>query len=175
MSDDLIKYTIPFRALKDGMHEFSFDVDKTFLEQFSETDFDAVDAEVKVIVNKKTLVTTFHFKAKGVVTTMCDRCLDSLEVEVEGENTLFLKFGSEHEELAENVIVLAESENEINVAQYIYELLMLSLPLRYTHGIDVDGNSTCNEEMIEKLASYSVQPEEEVDPRWAELKKLINN
>ncbi len=146
MSDNLIKYIIPFRALKDGIHKFSYDVDKTFLEQFSETDFDAVNANIEVVINKKTLVTTFQFKLKGNITTICDRCLDAVTIEIAGENTLFLKFGNEHEELAEDVIVLAESENEINIAQYIYELLMLNLPLQYTHAIDDDGNSTCNEE-----------------------------
>ncbi len=175
MSHSLIKYIVPFRALKDGVHEFTFDVDKAFLTYFSETDLDAVNTKVKLTIHKKTLVTTFRFELKGVITTVCDRCLDTVTVEIKGENTLFLKFGSEHEELAENVIVLSESENEINVAQYIYELFMLSLPLKYIHADDVEGNSTCNQEMIEKLESYSVQPEEESDPRWAELKKLINN
>ena len=77
--------------------------------------------------------------------------MEDLEIDVEGENSLYLKFGEEHEELADDVIVLAESENEINVAQYIYELFTLSLPLSLVHPEDENGNSTCNEKNDSKI------------------------
>ncbi|WP_421921100.1 YceD family protein [Marinifilum sp.] len=171
----LSKYTIPFKGLKDGLHEFEFKVDRKFFAYFQEDDVYQAEADVKVSFNKKTLVTTLEFKLKGSLKVACDRCLEDLEIKVEGENSLHLKFGEEHEELADDVIVLAESENEINVAQYIYELFELSLPLSFVHPDDEDGNSTCNEIMIQKLNDLSVNEEEKIDPRWNELRKLIDN
>jgi uncharacterized metal-binding protein YceD (DUF177 family) len=169
------KYTIPFRGLKDGLHEFDFKVNQEFFNHFQEEDVYQGEADVKVSFNKKTLVTTLKFELKGKLNVACDRCLEELEIEVEGENSLHLKFGEEHEELADDVIVLAESENEINVAQYIYELFELSLPLSFVHPDDEEGNSTCNEKMIQKLNDLSVNEEEKIDPRWNDLRKLIDN
>ena len=69
--------------------------------------------------------------------------------------------------------VVPDSENEIEIAQYIYELILLSFPINFIHPDDEDGFSTCNEEMMQKLESHS-EPEV-IDPRWNELKKLIDN
>jgi uncharacterized metal-binding protein YceD (DUF177 family) len=169
------KYTIPFKGLKDGLHEFDFKVDQAFFEHFQEEDVYQAEADVKITFNKKTLVTTLKFELKGKLSVACDRCLEELEIKVEGENSLYLKFGEEHEELADDVIVLADSDNEINVAQYIYELFELSLPLSFVHFEDENGNSTCNEKMIQKLNDLSVNEEEKIDPRWDDLRKLIDN
>lgn len=173
--DNLTKYTIPFRGLKDGLHEFDFRVDQEFFKHFQEEDVYQGEANVKISFNKKTLVTTFRFELEGKINVACDRCLDELEVEIEGESFLYLKFGEEHEELAEDVIVLADSDNEINVAQYIYELFSLNLPMSFVHPEDENGNSMCNEKMIQKLKNLSVNEEEKIDPRWNDLRKLIDN
>lgn len=173
--ENLTKYTIPFKGLKDGLHEFKFDVDPEFFKFFQTEDVYQGEGTVNVAFEKKTLVTSLRFELKGKLTVACDRCLEELILDVEGENFLYLKFGEEHEDLAEDVIVLAESENEINVAQYIYELFTLSLPLSFIHPDDEEGNSTCNEEMIQKLNDLSVNEEDKIDPRWNDLRKLIDN
>ena len=173
--DYLAKYTIPFKGLKDGKHEFDFTIDQKFFEQFQTEDVYQVEANVKISFEKKTLVMSLKFELDGRMNVACDRCLDQLELDVKGENFLYVKFGEEHEELAEDVIVLSESENEINVAQYIYELFSLSLPLSFVHPEDKDGNSTCNEKMIQKLNDLSVNEDEKIDPRWDDLRKLIDN
>lgn len=173
--DYLAKYKIPFKGLKDGIHEFEFTIDPKFFECFQIEDPYQAEASVKVTLNKKTLVMTLKFELNGIMNVACDRCLDPLELEIEGENSLYVKFGDEHEELAEDVIVVSESENEIEIAQYIYELFSLSLPLSFIHPEDEDGNSLCNENMIQKLNDLSVDDEKKIDPRWNDLRKLIDN
>lgn len=172
--DYLAKYTIPFKGLKDGKHEFDFTIDQEFFEQFQTEDVYQAEASVKVSFNKKTLVTTLKFELDGNLKTVCDRCLDEMEIEVSGENSLYLKFGEEHEELADDVVVISDSENEIKIAHYIYELFSLSLPLSFVHPEDENGDSTCNSKMIEKLDEFSVNEEDKIDPRWNDLKKLFD-
>jgi uncharacterized protein len=43
------------------------------------------------------------------------------------------------------------------------------------HPEDKNGKSTCDPEMLEKLRKHVVIIDSEADPRWNELKKLINN
>jgi uncharacterized metal-binding protein YceD (DUF177 family) len=173
--DYLTKYTIPFKGLKDGKHEFDFIIDQKFFEQFQKEDAYQADASVKVTLEKKTLVMTLKIEIEGKMNVACDRCLDRFDMEVSGESSVYIKFGEENEELAEDVIVISEAVNELETAQYIYELFSLSLPLNFIHPEDENGDSTCNEEMIQKLNEHIVKDEENIDPRWNDLRKLIDN
>ncbi len=171
--DYLAKYTIPFKGLEDDTHEFEFMADEEFFEHFEfDNDFQG-QVSVKATLLKRTLVMTLVLEIAGEINVACDRCLDRFPFQITGESSLFIKFGEKHEELADDVVVVPDSENEIEIAQYIYELILLNFPINFIHPDDEDGFSTCNEEMIQKLESHSEQ--EEVDPRWNELKKLIDN
>lgn len=173
--DYLAKYTIPFKGLKDGKHELEFTFEPEFFTHFQTEDAYQGKGTFLVRIDKKSLVTTLEFELHGKITVACDRCLEKMELDVEGENKLFVKFGEEHQELADDVIVISDSESEIRIAHYIYELFSLSLPLSFVHPEDEDGNSTCNEKMLNKLSEFSIPEEEEqIDPRWSELKKLID-
>ena len=171
----LAKYTIPFKGLKDGKHEFDFTIDQKFFEHFQKDDAYQVDASVKVTLEKKTLVMTLTIEIDGKINVPCDRCLDKFDMKVRGESSVYVKFGDENEELAEDVIVISEAVNELETAHYIYELFSLSLPLSFVHKDDENGDSTCNEEMIQKLSDHTVKDEEIIDPRWNDLRKLIDN
>ena len=86
----------------------------------------------------------------------------------------------EDEELSDDVITISRDEFQINVAQYLYEMVILGLPIKRVHPSDKNGNSQCDPEMIAKLGEYLVDSdisEEEpiVDERWNELRKIINN
>jgi uncharacterized metal-binding protein YceD (DUF177 family) len=51
---------------------------------------------------------------------------------------------------------------------------MLALPIRKIHPNDSDGKSKCNPAMLQKLNDLRAE-EPESDPRWDQLKKLMNN
>jgi uncharacterized metal-binding protein YceD (DUF177 family) len=52
---------------------------------------------------------------------------------------------------------------------------MLALPLKRVHTIDKHGKNTCDPVMIKKLEEFIIVEEKENDPRWDELKKLMND
>jgi uncharacterized metal-binding protein YceD (DUF177 family) len=64
------------------------------------------------------------------------------------------------------------------MAQYIYESIVLSVPLRRIHPGVKDGSLT---EVIEKLESLAPkenkesEQKNEIDPRWENLKKLLTD
>jgi uncharacterized metal-binding protein YceD (DUF177 family) len=117
----------------------------------------------------------FDFILKGSVIVTCDRCLDDLEVPVDFSSKLFVKFGDTTEEQTDEIIVLSHAEHELDISQYIYEFAHLSLPFKRVHP-DKKGKSTCNKEMLKKLDEYIIRNEqEETDPRWDDLKNLLNH
>ncbi len=192
--DKLKDYSIEFVGLKDARHEWDFDLKASFFELLEDTLVQGGDFKCKVILDKSATLLTFSFEINGECLHPCDDCLDEIVVPIHAVGKLYVKFGEEYEELSDEIIVIKRDEHQINIAQYIYEFIVLSLPLRVVHPEDEEGNSTCNQEMINKLSNYLVsevnegesdfkeefdeqgeESEGEIDPRWASLKKLIDN
>ncbi len=170
------QYVIAYKGLKDGLHLFDFKVDDLFFESFEESEIEKGDVNIHVTLNKKPTILEFLFEIDGKVTVSCDRCLDPVELEIEYEAPLYVKFGDETHEETDELYVISEQETEIDLAQFIYEFIHLSLPYRRVHPDDKNGNSTCNKEMLKRLEELSVNEEKpDTDPRWNNLKDLFNN
>lgn len=165
-----IDYTISFTALEIGEHNFDFKVDKSLFEKFENDDLLNSNVDLKVKLIKEERVLTFNFYFKGVLNVLCDRCLEPLDFKIEGEKNLFVKFGEEYSEedsLDDDIIIIPNTEHEIDLSHYIYELILLQIPIKCSH-----PKGKCNRDMIERINNAEPQIEQEVDPRWAELKKI---
>jgi uncharacterized metal-binding protein YceD (DUF177 family) len=94
---------------------------------------------------------------------------------VECENRLLVKFGTGKDESDPEIITLPRDEDELDLRQYLYEYIHLALPIQRIHPDDAKGESTCDPSMLLKLKEHLVVEEIKSDPRWDELKKLIND
>jgi uncharacterized protein len=175
----LDRFKIEFGALGEGEHEFEFEVNDKFFEQYENSPVEHGNLDVLVTVNKDAGMMLVDFTIEGVVTLPCDRCADDLELELSGFNELVVKFGTTEEEESEDVIVLPPKEHVLNVAQYIYEYITVMIPIRNVHPDDELGNSTCDPETLKELKRLRIhdKTEEEIksDPRWDILKNINLN
>ena len=152
-----------------------FDIVDKFFDDYEQSEITKGKVKAEVDLDKRTSMLEFHFRIAGNVTIICDRCLDEFEMPIEYEATLFVKFGDTSEEQTDEIIVLSHNEFEIDVAQYIYEFVHLSLPYKRVHPNDSKGRSTCNKEMLKKLDEYIIREnKEDNDPRWDDLQNLLN-
>ncbi|TRX72604.1 DUF177 domain-containing protein [Carboxylicivirga sp. M1479] len=178
--DRLRNYGISFKGLKEGKHLFNYEIGAEFFELFEQPLIEKGKLIADVELNKSSALLTLTFKVKGEVETVCDNCLETLTLPVENESLMYIKFGEEYDEPTDEIIVLPHEENEINVAQLIYEFICVVLPIRHVHPENEDGSVTCNAEMLNQLDNYLVEErtEEEqaddIDPRWAALKNLVD-
>lgn len=154
MINKLSKYIIPFYGLKDGIYEFNFLIDNNFFELFEYSEIKKGSINVKVELVKKLQLMELHFDINGNIDINCDRCLDNFLLPVSYKTILYVKTGDIFEEIDDNIIKIPYSENEINISQYIYEFINLSLPYRRVHPNDSDGQSLCNKQMLEKINQY---------------------
>jgi uncharacterized metal-binding protein YceD (DUF177 family) len=169
----LRNFTIPFRGLKDGKHEFEFVADNSFFEQFDLSEVKKGLVRIIVELVKHAQFLELHFRVKGKVTVTCDRCLDPFVLGIEHQAVLYIRFGERSYEQSEEVVILANSANEIRLDQYVYEYIHLALPYQRIHP-EIDGLSGCNPEMMQKLADHTTDEESDSrDPRWDKLKGLI--
>ena len=175
----LDRFRIQFGSLTNGEHEFEFEIDDKFFEQFEQSKIKHAFFDVLVTVNKKESMLLIDFTMEGTVTMPCDRCGEDVDIEISGYNELAVKFGDETGEESEDVIVISPKENDINVAQFIYEYVTLMVPMRHLHPNDEQGNSTCNPETLKKLEALLHHQEKQdakpIDPRWEILKNINPN
>ncbi|MBM3917689.1 MAG: DUF177 domain-containing protein [Sphingomonadales bacterium] len=165
-------FVIPFVGLKLGLHEFEFDIDKSFFESLPYSLIEDGRLSAFLELEKKETMLIANLEIVGYIFTTCDRCTEPLSQEIEGEFTLYYTFGKEESE-DENLIILAPESYQIDISQPLYELISLSMPAKLVH-----EEGECNEEMVALLAKYqqpltnSKPDQDDIDPRWSALKNL---
>ena len=172
------EYIITFKGLKDGKHQFNYVIDKDFFSLFDEPLYNDGDIKVNISMNKGMQMLVFDFDIKGTVLSVCDICLEPINVSVNYQSKLYVKFGEQYDETAEDIIVIPHEEYEFDLKHILYDLIVTSLPIRHLHKVNKNGKSGCNPEMLKKLEEYKTEEsnvdQNSMDPRWEELKKLID-
>ena len=166
----LKNFVIPFKGLSIGVHQFGWEIDKKFFEEVENSEIHDAKLSVSLSFEIQERMFILHFEIDGYVVVKCDRCLYDLKLPVTTDQTLFVKFGDEDLEETEDIIVIPETDYQIDVSRSIYEFVVLSLPMRKIHGEDENGKSLCNVEMLNKMNEYA--GEKKTDPRWDKLKNL---
>ncbi len=168
-------YNIAFRGLSQGKHTFEYEVGTKFFSEFDGGVVEEGDVNVCLTLEKQSALMILTFDFEGKVSVQCDRCLEIYDQPIEGSDQVFVKFGEKEFEDGDEVIWVGANDNQLNVAQLIYEFICLAVPIKRIHPVDKNGNSTCDPEMIEKLDKYIIKNEGETNPLWNDLKKLLNN
>jgi uncharacterized metal-binding protein YceD (DUF177 family) len=167
-------YAVRISGLADGDHDFSFLLDRKFFASLEQPEVETGNVKADVILEKKHGLISLHFKLKGEVEVVCDRCLDLFMAEVSTKQSVFVKLGDTPGEVEDDVIMIHRDDHEIEVGQLMYEFVILALPCKRIHPVDKQGVSTCNPEMIRRLNDHKgySETEEKRDPRWDALKDL---
>ena len=87
------------------------------------------------------------------------------------ELKLIVKFGEAYIDDIEDILILPHAEYQLNVAQYIYEVIVLALPTKRVHPGVKDGTLKSN--VLEKLKELEIKKQKEIDPRWDKLNELL--
>lgn len=181
-------YKIPLRSLSEGKHEYKYHLDNGFFSLLDDGTADIKKGDLDVVLSVKKISNTFelNFDIKGTAHVPCDRCLDDIKMEVDTQNRLFVKFGAEYSEESDEVVVIPEEDGEINISWFLYEFILLSIPMKRVHPA-----GECNKAMTSKMKKYKatsgddddLADEEDddniddsdnggSDPRWDALKDI---
>ncbi|WP_280645006.1 MULTISPECIES: DUF177 domain-containing protein [unclassified Dysgonomonas] len=181
-------YNIPLRGLSEGKHEFKYDLDNKYFSLIDDGTADVKRGSLQAIVSLKKTSVTFelNFEIKGTVHVPCDRCLDDIAMDVDVKNKLIVKFGKEYSEESDEIVIIPEEDGEINIAWFLYEFIVLSLPTKKVH-----PPGTCNKAMSSKLNKHRAKSSDDEsdddmgdddidtdddssfsDPRWDGLKDV---
>ena len=117
--------------------------------------------------------------AEGFVNVNCDVTNEPYNQAIQSEFSLVVKFGHEYNDDNESILVIPHGAYEVNVAQYIYELIVLAVPQKRIHPGVEDGS--LDSDILKTLEKFSPKgPKEnnsdkDTDPRWDSLKKLLTD
>lgn len=184
-------YKLPLKSLPEGTLNYEYKLDNLFFKNIDGPEFQQGNLDVTLTVKRSGDTFELNFDIAGVIQIPCDLCLDSMDYEVATKEKLFVKFGKEFSDENDNVVIIPESEGELNIAWFLYEFIALTIPLKHVH-----PTGKCNKAMTKKLHKHKAKDaneegmddnqfedddeviadeEVETDPRWDELKNIVDN
>lgn len=127
------EYKLMLKSLPMGKHTFEYHLDKAFFQNMENADVRDADVKVVLDVNHRAEGYELHFHLTGVLTLLCDRCLDELPLELDTEYSLMVQYGDDYNDDSDTVLIIPESDNYLNVAYMIYDTAVLAIPARHVH------------------------------------------
>lgn len=171
-------YKVELKGLKESSATYEWVVGNDFFALVEGEDVQKGNVNVKLTVTKEANLYNLDFELQGNAIVSCDRCLDDLSLPIDTTGDLKIKLGEDFDDDGE-ILIVPEDDGTVNVAWYIYEFIVLSLPLKKVH-----APGKCNREMMSKLSEHLIDEvagdsdesgmeSGEIDPRWNDLKKII--
>lgn len=174
---ELKTFKIPYVGLKTGKHHFDFIVNDAFFSQFDYSPIKAGNFEVQLVLEKTELFMRLDFNITGNMPAICERCTDTFDLAVNVSEQQIVKFVSETPKNAESedeIMFISPSVQELDISQLLYEYIVSAIPLVIKHPEDEQGNSDCNEDILNVLNSNrtttEVPPTSEL---WNKLKDIL--
>ncbi len=165
-----VDYNIDIFKLSNSSHQYNFDFDDSFFDMFEGSFVTKGRGKVDLELLKSDTFIELKFEIAGKIELVCDRSLEPFWNELSLTNKLLLKFGDDWEEISDEILMMPRNEQTINVSQYIYEFIGVSIPMKKLHP------KFNNEDETDNFVYYSEDSDEEnnepIDPRWKKLKDL---
>lgn len=164
-----VDYNIDIFKLSNSSHQYNFEFDDSFFDIFEGSLVDKGRGKIDLILLKSDSFIELKFEIAGKIELVCDRTLEPFWFELKLKNKLLLKFGEEWEEMSDEILMMPRGEQTINVAQYIYEFIGVSIPMKKLHPkFNAEDE---NDDFIYSSEDDS-ENDKSIDPRWKKLKDL---
>jgi uncharacterized metal-binding protein YceD (DUF177 family) len=170
-------FEIAFVGLKPGVHEFNYTVDDTFFEDYQEQDFRNVEAHIRLLLEKNNGFMILRFQVGGKAEVTCDRCSNELPMQLFDDFTVTVKMTEEPEIMNDqeedpDVYYISRGESHLDVKNWIYEFVNLSLPMQKTCEYENMDGPYCNEAAREMLKNMRPDEGPKENPLWKGLEKF---
>ena len=171
-------FIVPLSDLPSGKTLLRWHAEGQFFSAFENSEILDADLIVGVKVEKSGRYAGVEMDVEGTVVVECDRCLGDLELPVSVHPSFSIKFGEAREEQSSapegerEILILSESDADLDLRQVIYDYVCTSLPLMRVHP---DGE--CDPETVKYLhfedEGAAEEPAEPEGNPFAALKDLL--
>lgn len=178
-------YKINLFSLSNKSHQFDFKIEDTFFSCFEDSLIEKGELQVIAILDKSETMIQCTFHIKGAVVLTCDRSLENFDFSIDSEEKIIYKYADEYEEVSEDLIHIPHKRQQLNIAQALYELISIQVPMKKIHPKFVTENEDEFDDEEEDELIYSSNPieleedieaesnnDKDIDPRWKDLLNL---
>lgn len=145
------RYAVAFKELKAGGYDYAFSVDGALFRNYENAEIKDAACLVQVHLERAETQLVFDVRITGEVVVPCDRCLEDCRVPVDFEGRLLVRFSDcPADEYDGEVLWLSPAEREVDLTQYLYESIVLSLPYQRVHPA-----GGCDPEMLKRFRIVS--------------------
>ena len=175
------EFEIAFVGLKQGEHEFNYELTEAFFKERGAEYADNIHANVKLLLEKNTGFLIMKFAVGGNAEVNCDRCGNLLNADLWDEFSMVVKTTEDPGEMNEqeedaDVFYIAKTESHLDISDWLYEFVMLSIPAQHVCGENEKGESLCNADVLQKLEQMRAKTEENnAHSIWTGLDKFKEN
>ena len=187
------QFKIDLNNFPDGIVNYSYELDRKYFDAIDHEEVRKGNVKAELIAKKTIDAFEFNFHLTGTIQIPCDRCLDEMNQEIDTHNRLIVKLGEEYSEESDEIVVIPEVDGAINIAWYLYEFIVLDIPMKHVHepgkcnrmmrtkyrkhqAVDTsdDGEDDLSDDDLNEDEDIDLTDDtaQESDPRWDELKKL---
>lgn len=172
------EFEIAFVGLKPGVHEYNYSISEKFFEAFQQQDFRNCKANVKLLLDKKSSFMLLKFEIGGSLEVTCDRCSNNLPLDLWDEFSITVKMVEDpvvmnEQEDDPDMYYISQSDSHVDVANWIYEFINLSIPFQKVCEFEKMDGPNCNPTVLDLLKK--LEPEEnkvKENPIWKGLEKF---
>lgn len=183
--NELRQYDINIIGLEAKRYEYDYTSGPAFFQALDQQLIKKGTVQTHLVLDKSETMIRLDFSIVGSVERTCDRSLDLYDEAVDTRQTLFLKFADRNEELTDEIELIERNTATINVARYLFDFVVLSMPMKGLHPRFRENEQ--EDDLSEGTLIYSSasaadtgadgdqEAKPAVDPRWEALRKLNNN
>ena len=174
-------YDIAFVGLKQGIHEYQYQVNDKFFEPYQEQDFRNCKANIKLTLDKQNGFMLLKFEVGGALETTCDRCGSStLPMNLWDEFNVVVKLAEDPEQMNASeedpdVHYIGRGESHLHIGDWIYEFVNLSIPMQRMCSEEQMGSDFCNNDVLAMLRKGEENTGGTENPIWKGLEKIKKN
>lgn len=174
-------FEIAFVGLKPGIHEFDYELNEQFFIEKEAQDLANASANVKVSLEKNSGFMLLKFEIGGKADVSCDRCGNPLTMDLWDEFKILVKLVDNPDEMNEqeedpDVVYISRTESHLELSNWLYEFVLLSIPLQRMCNVEEMGGPQCNKEVLEKLKEMEARTRDNnANTLWKDLDKFKDN
>jgi uncharacterized metal-binding protein YceD (DUF177 family) len=174
------EFEIAFVGLKPGITIFEYELGDSFFDQEKSADFNNCNSKIKLLLDRHATFIQLKFEVGGIAEMQCSRCGNSLNIDLWDDFEVVVKMVDNPEELnLENddpdVYYISKTESHLNVHDWIYEFVQLSMPTHPMCEESEIGGPKCNKEVLAMLDKLTEEARKKENPVWKGLDKFRNN
>lgn len=126
-------FRLPIATMSEGEHEYTYHLDGQFFKDLERDEIIDSDVDATVTIVRRGDRYEATFDVVGAVTVACHRCLEPLQLQIDDEYRLQIRFGVDYDDSTDGLLILGDRDLTLDIAPILADTVQLNIPLRAVH------------------------------------------